>query len=172
MSTSDALRLAQQRGMDLIEVAPQAIPPVCRVCDYGKYRYELEKKEKQAKRNQSQTRVKEVKFHSNVEDHDFATKCRHIREFLEEGHRVKCSLMFRGREQAHTELGYQVMNRVGKELSDIGQCERSPEQMGRFLFMMINPKPNARPAGKSSAAAVPAPAPRAPAGESSGRTRN
>ena len=144
MPTSDALRLAQQRGMDLIEVAPQAVPPVCRVCDHGKYKYELEKKEKQSKRHQSQTKVKEVKFHSNVEDHDFLTKCRHIREFLAEGHRVKCSLMFRGREQAHTELGYQVMKRVATELSEVGICERSPEQMGRFLFMMINPRPAPR----------------------------
>jgi translation initiation factor IF-3 len=141
--------------MDLIEVAPQAVPPVCRVCDYGKYKYELEKKEKQSKRHQSQTKVKEVKFHSNVEEHDFATKCRHIREFLAEGHRVKCSLMFRGREQAHTELGYQVLNRAAKELSDVGVCERTPEQMGRFLFMMINPRPSLKVVGKPPAPGSP-----------------
>jgi translation initiation factor IF-3 len=151
MPTSAALNLAQQRGMDLIEVAPQAVPPVCRICDYGKYKYELEKKEKQAKRHQSQTKVKEVKFHSNVEDHDFITKCRHIREFLAENFRVKVSLMFRGREQAHTELGYQVMSRVSKELQDVGITERSPEQMGRFLFMMISPRPAVRQQVKPAA---------------------
>jgi translation initiation factor IF-3 len=155
MPTSAALNLAQQRGLDLIEVAPQAVPPVCRICDYGKYKYDLEKKEKQSKRHQSQTKIKEVKFHSNVEDHDFETKCRHIREFLAENFRVKVSLMFRGREQAHTELGYQVMRRASKELSDVGITERSPEQMGRFLFMMISPKPAVRQAPKPGSEGAP-----------------
>ena len=155
LSTSEALSRAHQLNLDLVEVAPTAQPPVCRICDYGKYKYELEKKEKAARRNQTQTKVKEVKFHANVDDHDFATKCRHIREFLDEGHRVKVSLMFRGREQAHQEIGYQVMHRVVQELRDVGVNERSPEQMGRFLYMMITPRPGAKPKATPTGPATP-----------------
>lgn len=148
VSTYEALTMSRQAGLDLVEVAPTAQPPVCRIMDFGKYKFELAKKEKEARKSQSNQRIKEVKFHSNVEDHDFTTKCRHIREFLAENFRVKVSLMFRGREQAHTELGYQVMMRVSKELNDVGITERSPEQMGRFLFMMISPRPSLKAQAK------------------------
>jgi translation initiation factor IF-3 len=155
MTTSDALRLALQRGLDLIEVAPNAEPPVCRVTDFGKYKYDLEKKEKQARKHQSQTRVKEVKFHPSCDEHDYMTKLRHIRDFLGEGHRVKLTLMYRGRELAHEEIGYQLVHRVVKDVQDLGTGERTPERMGRSLIMMLIPKPpqRARPAAAPAAAA-------------------
>lgn len=141
VSTYDALTMARQSQLDLVEVAPTAQPPVCRIMDFGKYKYELAKQEKEARKNQGGQRIKEVKFHSNVDDHDYQFKVRHIREFLGEGHRVKCSLMFRGREQAHQELGHQLMRRVMKDCEDMARVERSPEQMGRFIFMMLTPSP-------------------------------
>jgi len=141
VSTREALLLAQQRGLDLVEISPQAQPPVCRVMDYGKYKFEQAKKEKQAKQNQSNTKVKEVKFHTNVEEHDYQTKLRHIRDFIAEGHRVKVSLMFRGRENAHQELGYEVVKRVVADCSDVGASDREPQKLGRFLSVLIAPKP-------------------------------
>lgn len=139
--TREALNLAHQRGMDLIEVSAQAQPPVCRIAEYGKYKYEVEKKEKEARKHQSHTKVKEIKFHSNTDDHDFATKVQHIRDFIAEGHRVKVSLMFRGREQAHQELGFEMMRRVLTEVSDIASNENPPQMMGRSIYMMVYPRP-------------------------------
>jgi translation initiation factor IF-3 len=141
VSTREALNLAQQRGLDLVEISPHAQPPVCRVMDYGKYKFELAKKEKQSKKHQSNTKVKEVKYHTNVEEHDYQTKLRHIRDFIEEGHRVKVSLMFRGRENAHQELGYEVVKRVVLDCADIAVPDREPQKLGRFLSVLINPKP-------------------------------
>lgn len=141
VSTREALLLAQQRGLDLVEISPQSQPPVCRVMDYGKFKFEQSKKDKQSRKNQSNTRVKEVKFHTNVEEHDYHTKLRHIRDFLGEGHRVKVSLMFRGRENAHQELGYEVVKRVVADCNDIGMSDREPQKMGRFLSVLINPRP-------------------------------
>jgi translation initiation factor IF-3 len=159
MSTSAALQLAHQRNLDLIEVAPNAVPPVCRVTDFGKYKYEMEKKEKQSRQHTSHTKVKEIKFHSNVDDHDYATKLRHIKDFLGDGHRVKVSLMFRGREAAHQELGYQVMHRVIKDIQEIGTAERNPEQMGRILYMMLTPRPVNRPVAQPADQPAAAPPP-------------
>jgi translation initiation factor IF-3 len=159
ISTREALTLAHQRGMDLIEVSAQANPPVCRIAEYGKYKYEVEKKEKEARKHQSHSRVKEIKFHSNTDDHDFATKVQHIRGFIEEGHRVKVSLMFRGREQAHVELGFQMMQRVLKDVTDIATNENPPQQMGRNIYMMVFP----RPALKDGKPKPAAPAPQAQA---------
>lgn len=133
--------LAHQRGLDLVEISPQAQPPVCRVMDYGKFKFDQAKKEKQARKNQSNTKVKEVKFHTNVEDHDYSTKLRHIRDFLEEGHRVKVSLMFRGRENAHQELGYEVVRKVIEDIQDIATADKAPQKMGRFLTVLVVPRP-------------------------------
>jgi translation initiation factor IF-3 len=138
--------------MDLIEVSAQAQPPVCRIAEYGKYKYELEKKEKEARKHQSHTRIKEIKFHSNTDDGDFATKCQHIRDFIAEGHRVKVSLMFRGREQAHQELGHAMMHRVILAVSEVATNERAPEQMGRNIYMMLNPRPATKDKPKGQAA--------------------
>lgn len=139
--TREALTLAHQRGMDLVEISPQAQPPVCRVMDYGKFKFDQAKKEKQARKNQSNTKVKEVKFHTNVEENDYSTKLRHIRDFLEEGHRVKVSLMFRGRENAHQELGYEVVRRAILDVQDIATADKEPQKMGRFLSVLLVPRP-------------------------------
>ncbi|MCO5062712.1 MAG: translation initiation factor IF-3 [Kiritimatiellae bacterium] len=163
--TYEALTRARHAGLDLVEIAPTAQPPVCRIMDFGKYKFELAKKEKDARKHQSNQRIKEVKFHPNVEEHDYNTKLRQIRQFIEEGHRVKASLMFRGREQAHKEIGHQLMRRVMKDIEDVARTERSPEEMGRFIFMMITPgasrkaggAPEGKPAGQAHR---PAPQPR------------
>ena len=166
LPTYEALQKARQAGLDLVEVAPTAQPPVCRIVDYGKYKFELAKKEKEARKSQGNQKVKEVKFHTSLDDHDYQFKVRHIREFLGEGHRVKVSLMFRGREQAHTELGHQLMRRVMKDVEDVARMDRAPEQMGRFINMMISPQPGGRkpaPAAKPAgpgAGPTPVPTPR------------
>lgn len=160
VQTYDAIGQARQANLDLVEIAPTAQPPVCRIMDFGKYKFELAKKEKEARKHQSNQRIKEVKFHPNVEEHDYQTKLRRIREFIEEGHRVKASLMFRGREQAHKEIGHQVMHRVIRDVDDVARAERSPEEMGRFIFLMLTPGAARKPGGE----AKPAPsAPRPPA---------
>ncbi len=168
LPTFEALQKARQAGLDLVEVAPTAQPPVCRIVDYGKYKFELAKKEKEARKNQGQQKIKEVKFHTSVDDHDYAFKVRHIREFLAEGHRVKVSLMFRGREQAHTDLGHQLMRRVMKEVEDVARMDRSPEQMGRFINMMVSPLPagirKPATAAKPEGASPAPPPPTAPRG--------
>lgn len=166
---SEALARARQLNLDLVEIAPTAQPPVCRIMDFGKYKFEMAKKEREARRHQAGQRVKEVKFHPNVEDHDYQTKLRHIREFLEEGHRVKASLMFRGREQVHKEFGHQLMHRLMKDVEGIAKIERPPEDLGRFIVMMLAPSPAARRAAEQKAAqakaasAPAAPQPSAPA---------
>ena len=137
VTTREALALAQKRELDLVEVSPTAQPPVCRVMDYGKYKYELGKKEKGSKRGQ--TRVKEIKFHANVAEHDYQTKVRRAQEFLGAGHRVKCSLYFRGRENDHRQFGFELMNRVLKDCEDIATPEQAPRMMGRNLIMLLTP---------------------------------
>lgn len=159
VSTFDALNKARQYQLDLVEIAPTAQPPVCRIMDFGKYKFELAKKEKEARKHQAGQRVKEVKFHPNVEDHDYQTKLRHIREFLADGHRVKASLMFRGREQVHKELGHQLMHRLMKDVEDVARIERTPEELGRFIFMMIAPGPNAKKSAEHKHAAPRPPQP-------------
>ena len=140
ISTRDALRKATEAGLDLVEISPNAHPPVCRIMDYGKFKYEVEKKERQAKKHQTQTKVKEIKFHANVGDHDYETKLRHATDFLNEGHRVKFSLYFRGRENAHQDLGFVLMKRVAQDLAEIGSLEQDARMMGRNLLMMMVPK--------------------------------
>jgi translation initiation factor IF-3 len=157
ISTSQGLALARQRGLDLVEISPTAQPPVCRVMDYGKYKYELAKKEKSARQSQSHVRVKEVKFHANTDTNDYEFKVRQIRGFIEEGHRVKISLMFRGREQAHQELGYDLMRRVVKACEDVCTSDRTPQAMGRILVQMLTPR-----AGAIKAPSAPAAKPASP----------
>jgi translation initiation factor IF-3 len=153
--TRQALGLAREAGLDLVEIAPTARPPVCRIMDFGKYKYELGKKEKEARKHHSGGRIKEVKFHANVAEHDYQTKVRHTREFLLEGHKVKASLFFRGRESAHQEFGYQVMNRVAKDCEDIANLEQPPISLGRSILMRLSPKPSTRKQ-RPDAAPVPA----------------
>jgi translation initiation factor IF-3 len=158
ISVSQALNMANAAGQDLVEISPNAQPPVCRIMDVGKYKYEIEKKERESRKHQVHTKVKEIKFHANTDTHDFDMKVRHIREFIEEGHRVKCTLMFRGREQAHQELGYELMKRVAKSVEDIAQGDKNPSQMGRILHMMFAPRAGLlKKHGEGHAPAAPAP---------------
>lgn len=137
--TREALTRAHETGLDLVEINATAKPPVCRIMDHGKFKYEQDKKKKEQKKKQTVVKLKEVKFHVNVGDHDYETKLRHAQEFLAEGHRVKISLMFRGRENAHRELGFELMKRVVEDLKEIATVEQAPRLQGRNIFMMIVP---------------------------------
>jgi len=156
ISLSHARQLAEQAGLDLVEISPNADPPVCRIMDYGRFKYEQEKREKAARKAHVATRVKEIKFHANVDEHDYQTKVRHLREFIAEGHRVKVSLFFRGRENAHQELGFEIMNRVLRDCSDVVSPDQVPTKVGRALIMMLAPRRGARPAPPKPAAPAPA----------------
>ena len=146
--TYEAQAKAREAGLDLVEISPTARPPVCKIMDYGKYRYELSKKEKQNKRNAAVSKVKEIQLHPSVGDNDYNVKLRHMKEFLEEGHRVKVSLYFRGRENAHKELGFDLMNRVLADVREIGVVEQAPKLLGKNILMVIMPNPKARHAPK------------------------
>jgi translation initiation factor IF-3 len=143
--TSQALAAAQQRGMDLVEVAPNATPPVCKIVEFGKFKYEQTKREREARKHHHAGKLKEIKLRLNIDDHDYQTKLNHMREFLEEGMKVKVSLYFRGRENAHPEYGNELMQRVVKDLQGIGHAEVPPRLMGKSLHMMMAPQ---RGAGK------------------------
>jgi translation initiation factor IF-3 len=138
--TRQALTRAHETGLDLVEINATAKPPVCRIMDHGKFKYEQDKKKKEQKKKQIVVKLKEVKFHVNVGDHDYETKLRHANEFLAEGNRVKLSLMFRGRENAHRELGFELMKRVTQDLSEVATVEQAPRLQGRNIFMMVIPK--------------------------------
>jgi translation initiation factor IF-3 len=151
----DALRIAQQVNLDLVEVAPTARPPVCKVMDYGRFKYEQAKRDREARKNQKIVDIKELKMRPTIEEHDFSVKLRNARRFLEEGDKVKASITFRGREIVHADLGRQVLDRLVRELSDLGAPERPPRMEGRFMTMMIQPKPGlVRPANKAEQEAV------------------
>ena len=139
MSSGDAYQLAQQAGLDLVEVAPQARPPVCRIMDFGKYVYEQQKKTKESKSTGS--KVKEVKFRVRIEQHDFLTKLRRAEEFLDKGNKVKLTLFFRGREMAHQDLGYVTIRRAIAELDHIGTPDNEPRLVGRNIIVMMSPLP-------------------------------
>lgn len=128
-------------GLDLVEVAPNSRPPVCRILDYGKFRYELSKKDRAAKKKQHTFQMKEMRYRPKIDDHDFQFKTRHVRAFLESGSKVKVFVMFRGREMAYTEFGQELLDRVAQELSDISNVEASPKLDGRKMTMVLTPKP-------------------------------
>jgi translation initiation factor IF-3 len=140
MPLEQALSLAGELELDLVEVSPKSVPPVCRIMDYGKYKYELSKKSQEAKKKQVQIQVKEIKFRPKTEEHDLQVKVRHIKKFLEKKNKVKVSLWFRGREIARPELGEQLMARIASELEDMGTVEQPPRREGRHISMMIGPK--------------------------------
>jgi len=137
--TIDAIKLAQSKKLDLVEISPDAKPPVCRIMDYGKFQYNEKQKKRNAKKKQQNHAVKEIKFHSNVEEHDFQTKLNHIRNFLTKGHKVKVSLQFRGRENAHKELGFEIVEKVKQEVSDVSSVDSEPRMMGRMIIMVLAP---------------------------------
>ena len=141
LPTSEAMAMAEERGLDLVEVSPKARPPVCKIMDYGKYMYQANKRAKEAKKRQHTTQVKEVKMRPKIEPHDYGFKVRHAREFLAEGDKVKCTIIFRGRELAHRDLGRKVLDRVVEDLSDVANVEVSIRSEGRTMVMVLAPKP-------------------------------
>ncbi|HEU4354700.1 MAG TPA: translation initiation factor IF-3 [Actinomycetota bacterium] len=157
VSTQDALRRARELDLDLVEVAPQATPPVARIMDYGKYKYERDIRQKEARKKQSKIEVKEIKFRPKIDPHDYATKKGHVVRFLTAGARVKVTIMFRGREMAHTELGRKILDRLVEDLQDLAVVEAAPKQDGRNMIMVI--APTKKPATKGEASS---PAPEAP----------
>ncbi len=144
MKTGDALRRAQAYGIDLVEISPSAKPPLCKIMDFGKHKYDQEKKKKEQKKHQVQTKLKEVKFRVNVEEHDYDTKMRNLLKFIEHGDRVKVSLMFRGRENAHRELGFEVIKRVIKDTEEKTSVDQLPRLQGRFVHAILVPKKKAK----------------------------
>ncbi len=142
MATKDALHRAFSTGLDLVEISPNAKPPVCRIMDYGKYRFEQIKREKEVRKNQKVIQIKEVKFRPNIEDHDFETKFKNAERFLKDGDKVKATVMFRGREITHPELGMVLCQRMIERLEDIAIVERKPKVEGRNMVVIFAPKGN------------------------------
>jgi translation initiation factor IF-3 len=142
LPTHEALRLAEERGVDLVEISPRAFPPVCRVMDYGKYKYEQAKKKQQARKHASTVEIKEIKFRPKTEEHDMDFKVKHVRRFLEEGNKVRLVIVFRGREITHPQTGVNVLNRVVEATGDLATVEVNPNMEGRRMVMILAPKPN------------------------------
>ncbi|WP_205407739.1 translation initiation factor IF-3 [Thiohalospira halophila] len=140
VETREALALAEEAGMDLVEVAPDADPPVCRIMDYGKYIFDQNKKRQAAKKKQKQTQIKEVKFRPGTDEGDYKVKLRNLTRFLEHGDKAKVTLRFRGREMAHQDLGKQLLERVAGDLEEIGTVEQMPKMEGRQMVMVIAPR--------------------------------
>lgn len=142
MTPRDAMQVASERGLDLVEVADKAVPPVCRIMDYGKYKYQQSKRAKISKKHQHIITVKEIKYRPKIDDHDFDFKTNHVREFLQEGNKVKITIMFRGRELAHPEFGHEILLRVVEATKDIGQPESDPARTrleGRNMIVILSP---------------------------------
>jgi len=147
MAPYDAIKRAREQNLDLVEISPNAVPPVCRIMDYGKFLYEQDKKERAAKKHQKQIVLKEVKFSVNVDEHDYVTKRNHVLRFLAEGDKVKASLRFRGREMAHQNLGRDVLDRLVREVGDKGLVEFRPRMEGNTMHVILAP-PKQVPGGK------------------------
>jgi translation initiation factor IF-3 len=139
VSIGDALRLAQEADLDLVEVAPMARPPVCKLMDYGKFKYESALKARESRKNQAQTVIKEIKLRPKIDPHDYGTKKGHVERFLKQGDKVKVTIMFRGREQSRPELGFKLLQRLAGDISELGFVESSPKQDGRNMIMVIGP---------------------------------
>jgi translation initiation factor IF-3 len=143
MPTQQALDLSRQRELDLVEVAPDATPPVCRIMDFGKYKYTQSRRQKEARKKQTVVLVKEVKMGPKTEKHDFDFKVKHVRRFLEEGHKAKVTVRFKGREMAHTELGWKMLQKMVEAVNDLANVENNPRMEGRMLHIMLSPKAHA-----------------------------
>ncbi len=139
VDTREALKLAQEKGLDLVLVSPAAKPPVARILDYGKWRYEQQQQEKERRKKQKRQEQKAIKFRVKVSEHDYQTKLKHVRRFLEDGHKVKVTIMFRGREMAHPELGRKILDRVAEDLKEIATVEMPPQLAGRDMNMVLAP---------------------------------
>ena len=140
MKTVDAIAEADSHGLDLVEVSPNADPPVCKILDYGKFKFEAQKKRNEAKKKQKVIEVKEIKLRPNIDEHDYQVKMRSVQKFLDEGDKVKVTLRFRGREMAHQELGVNVLNRVRTDTEEVAKIEAFPKLEGRQMIMVIAPK--------------------------------
>jgi translation initiation factor IF-3 len=140
MDIRDAIRAAREKGLDLVEVAATADPPVCRIIDFGKFQYEAKKKANEAKKKQVTITVKEVKFRPGTDDHDYSYRMKHAREWLEEGDKVKATIWFRGREMTHRELGARILERLENDLIDVGEVEARPRMEGNQMFIILGPK--------------------------------
>jgi len=136
----EALRIAQDAGLDLVEVAPTANPPVCRIMDFGKFKYEQSKKDKSNKKKQATISVKEIRLRPKIEEHDYEFKAKHARKFIEAGNKVKVTVMFRGREMAHKEFGKRILDRMIEDLSDVAKVASPPAMEGRFMVMYLDKK--------------------------------
>jgi translation initiation factor IF-3 len=160
-----ALQMAREQDFDLVEVAPNADPPVCKIMDYERYKYEQQQKRKESKRKATQVVIKEMKFRPKIDQHDYSTKMRHVERFLGEGNKVKLTIMFRGREMAHPELGLRILERIADEVGEIAIVESAPRQDGRNMTMVLHPikkgqTPGAKPStNRRSAPRAPAEAP-------------
>jgi len=139
MATRDAMRMAEEKGLDLVEIVPAASPPVCKIMDYGKYRYDQTKREKESKKASHQVKVKEIKFKPNINENDLQTKLRQTRDFLAKGYKVKVSCMFRGREMIHTEIGERLVQKVIDDLDDVAAVEAPLKLFGRFYTVVLAP---------------------------------
>ncbi|MEC9433352.1 MAG: translation initiation factor IF-3 [Pseudomonadota bacterium] len=136
----DAIRMAEEVGLDLVEISPNAVPPVCKIMDFGKFKYEQQKKANEAKKKQRVIEIKEVKFRPNIDTHDYDVKMRNVTRFLEDGDKVKVTLRFRGREMAHQELGREVLERIAADTTELGKVESMPKMEGRQMIMVIGPR--------------------------------
>ena len=141
MPARKAMELAEQKNLDLVKIAPQATPPVCKIIDYGKYRFEQSKREKEQRKNQRVVEIKEVRLSLNIDVHDFETKKNHAMRFISEGNKVKASIRFRGREMGHPELGLEIMKRFSEAMAEVANVERQPKLEGRTMMMFLAPQP-------------------------------
>ena len=139
VSPAKAMALAEEAGLDLVEISPNATPPVCKIMDFGKYKYETQKRESEARKKQTTIQVKEVKFRPNTDTHDYDVKMRNVVKFLEKGDKVKVTMRFRGREMAHQNLGRELLERVAEDIQELGKVENMPKMEGRQMVMMIGP---------------------------------
>lgn len=139
LSIQEAMAMAREAGMDLVEVVASSVPPVCKIIDYGKFRYDQTKRERESRKAQHQVKIKEIKFGPNISEHDLQVKVRHAKEFLEEGNKVKFTCMFRGREITHPEVGEQLFSKIVAELDEISMVEASPKLLGRITSMVLAP---------------------------------
>ena len=153
LAVREALALAQSKGLDLVEVSPTARPPVCRIMDFGKFKYEQNLRARKAKKKQHHTHLKEIKMRPKIDDHDYGFKMRHAREFIGERDKVKFTITFRGREMAHTEIGHELMKRILAELADIALVESPPRQEGRSINAVMMPKAQKTPGPKAESRA-------------------
>lgn len=150
MVTSEARKVASDRGLDLIEIVPNADPPVCKIMDFGKYRYELAKKEKIQKKHQHITLVKEIRFHPNTDTHDFEFKTRHARSFLEEGHKVKATVVFKGREITYQEQGRELLNKFSERIADLSKLDQEAKMEGRQMIAIYAPDKSKKKSGDAA----------------------